>query len=414
MTGPELGCIADDFTGGTDVAAALRRAGLRTALLFGAPAPDDPLPACDAAVVAVKSRTIPAPEAVAVSLDVQRWLAARGARRLYFKYCSTFDSTDAGNIGPVADALLDAAGATTSRSSARRRPSTAARPTGPPLRRRRPALRLADAPPPAHADDRREPGSGAGPPDPAPGRAAGPGHGPRRCPRRVRSARGARRHGRAPRRGRCRLGHDLDVVAAAAGTMTVLTGGAGLARAVGAAAVARTPGHRQPRAPTCRPAPASSSPAAAPPPPSTKSPSMARATFLLPPRPGPTRHPRTPDELLAGGDGGLERHLGTGRCSSTPPLPAERDAACRRETGAEDRRRPRADARPSRPHRLVDRGVRRIVVAGGETSGAVVSALGVAVGCSSPRGGPGVPWIVTSEPAPWGSCSNPATSEPVS
>lgn len=107
-----LGCIADDFTGGTDVAAALRRAGLRTALVFGVPDADTELPAdCDAAVVALKCRSTPADEAVSESLATQKWLWSKGAAQIYFKYCSTFDSTAQGNIGPVTDALLDAAGA---------------------------------------------------------------------------------------------------------------------------------------------------------------------------------------------------------------------------------------------------------------------------------------------------------------
>ncbi|OWA19777.1 hypothetical protein B9W68_00970 [Streptomyces sp. CS227] len=107
-----IGCIADDFTGGTDVAAAFRRAGLRTALVFGVPGDDAALPGdCDAAVVALKSRSTPAGEAVAESLATQKWLWSQGAAQVYFKYCSTFDSTPAGNIGPVTDALLDAAGA---------------------------------------------------------------------------------------------------------------------------------------------------------------------------------------------------------------------------------------------------------------------------------------------------------------
>ncbi|MGA5418081.1 3-oxo-tetronate kinase [Streptomyces pseudogriseolus] len=106
-----IGCIADDFTGGTDVAAAFRRAGLRTALVFGTPDTATELPPdCDAAVVALKSRSAPAGEAVADSLAAQRWLWAKGAAQIYFKYCSTFDSTPQGNIGPVTDALLDAAG----------------------------------------------------------------------------------------------------------------------------------------------------------------------------------------------------------------------------------------------------------------------------------------------------------------
>ncbi|MDT0398977.1 MULTISPECIES: 3-oxo-tetronate kinase [Streptomyces] len=107
-----IGCIADDFTGGTDVAAAFRRAGLRTALVFGAPDDTTALPAdCDAAVIALKSRSTPADVAAADSVTAQRWLWGKGAAQVYFKYCSTFDSTPHGNIGPVTDALMDDAGA---------------------------------------------------------------------------------------------------------------------------------------------------------------------------------------------------------------------------------------------------------------------------------------------------------------
>ena len=101
-----LGCIADDFTGGTDVAAALRRSGLSVLLLFGVPEDATELPASDAVVIALKSRTIPADEAVADSLRAMAWLQDQGVERTYFKYCSTFDSTDQGNIGPVTEALL--------------------------------------------------------------------------------------------------------------------------------------------------------------------------------------------------------------------------------------------------------------------------------------------------------------------
>ena len=109
-----LGVIADDFTGATDVASMLVRAGLRTTLVVGVPR--GPAPAsgttADAIVVALKSRTVPATDAVRESLAALRWLqaaaGAAGLRQCYFKYCSTFDSTPAGNIGPVIDALMDA------------------------------------------------------------------------------------------------------------------------------------------------------------------------------------------------------------------------------------------------------------------------------------------------------------------
>lgn len=106
-----LGCIADDFTGATDLASMLVRAGMRTVQTIGVPADAQLAAGADAVVVALKSRTIPATEAVSQSLAALRWLRGAGARQIYFKYCSTFDSTPAGNIGPVADALLDALGA---------------------------------------------------------------------------------------------------------------------------------------------------------------------------------------------------------------------------------------------------------------------------------------------------------------
>ncbi len=107
-----LGCIADDFTGATDLASMLVRHGMATVQVIGVPPAAERhgqasgLPDADAVVVALKSRTAPVPQAVAESLAAAEALLAAGARQLFFKYCSTFDSTDAGNIGPVADALL--------------------------------------------------------------------------------------------------------------------------------------------------------------------------------------------------------------------------------------------------------------------------------------------------------------------
>lgn len=104
-----LGCIADDFTGATDLANNLVRAGMRCVQTIGVP--DGPAPAdADAVVVALKSRTIEPGDAVAQSLAALRWLRAQGASQIYFKVCSTFDSTDRGNIGPVTEALMDALG----------------------------------------------------------------------------------------------------------------------------------------------------------------------------------------------------------------------------------------------------------------------------------------------------------------
>ena len=105
----KLGCIADDFTGATDLANNMVRGGMRTVQAIGVPDGALETPA-DAVVVALKTRTLPAADAVAQSLAALEWLRAQGAEQIYFKYCSTFDSTTQGNIGPVADALMTALG----------------------------------------------------------------------------------------------------------------------------------------------------------------------------------------------------------------------------------------------------------------------------------------------------------------
>ncbi len=100
-----LGAIADDFTGATDLANNLVRAGMRVVQTIGVP--KGPVDGVDAVVVALKSRTAPVADAVAQSVAAARWLRAQGAPQIYFKVCSTFDSTPAGNIGPVTEALMD-------------------------------------------------------------------------------------------------------------------------------------------------------------------------------------------------------------------------------------------------------------------------------------------------------------------
>jgi uncharacterized protein YgbK (DUF1537 family) len=108
-TSVKIGVIADDFTGATDLANNLVRGGMRVAQMMGVP--EAPLTSeFDAVVVALKSRTIPAQDAIGQSLAALRWLQSQGAQQIYFKYCSTFDSTSAGNIGPVTEALMDALG----------------------------------------------------------------------------------------------------------------------------------------------------------------------------------------------------------------------------------------------------------------------------------------------------------------
>jgi uncharacterized protein YgbK (DUF1537 family) len=111
-----LGVIADDFTGASDIANTLARGlpgegGLRTVQYLGIPA-DKAAPAVEAGVIALKSRSITAAVAIEQSLAALRWLLDQGCRQIVFKYCSTFDSTPEGNIGPVAEALAEALGVT--------------------------------------------------------------------------------------------------------------------------------------------------------------------------------------------------------------------------------------------------------------------------------------------------------------
>jgi 3-dehydrotetronate 4-kinase len=106
VSSPLLGCIADDFTGATDLANNLVRAGMRVVLTVDVPGESDAVNA-DAVVVALKSRTVAAASAVEQSLRACRWLQRQGVRQIYFKICSTFDSTAAGNIGPVIEALME-------------------------------------------------------------------------------------------------------------------------------------------------------------------------------------------------------------------------------------------------------------------------------------------------------------------
>lgn len=107
---PLLGVVADDTTGATDIAAMLARNGMRAVQVIGVPRDDDAIDA-DAIVVALKSRTAPLAQAIAESRASLAWLRRAGCRQFFFKYCSTFDSTDEGNIGPVAEALLADLGA---------------------------------------------------------------------------------------------------------------------------------------------------------------------------------------------------------------------------------------------------------------------------------------------------------------
>jgi uncharacterized protein YgbK (DUF1537 family) len=101
-----IGSVADDITGATDLCLTLSRSGMHTVQVIGVPDTANPLPDADAVVVALKSRTVPSEQAVKMSVGSAKALIGAGAEQILFKYCSTFDSTDAGNIGPVTDALM--------------------------------------------------------------------------------------------------------------------------------------------------------------------------------------------------------------------------------------------------------------------------------------------------------------------
>ncbi|RVO89756.1 four-carbon acid sugar kinase family protein, partial [Sinorhizobium meliloti] len=105
-----LGSIADDYTGASDLANTLTKNGLRTVQTVGIPDPSLALPDVDAVVVSLKIRSVAAKDAVAAALEAESWLRGRGAGHVLYKICSTFDSTDLGNIGPVTEALLSVSG----------------------------------------------------------------------------------------------------------------------------------------------------------------------------------------------------------------------------------------------------------------------------------------------------------------
>lgn len=105
MTGTVLGCIADDFTGATDIAGLLARSGVRVSLRIGVPE-HPPTHTSPFEVIALKSRTAPVADAIQQTRAALSWLQQAGAQRFFWKYCSTFDSTPEGNIGPVAEALM--------------------------------------------------------------------------------------------------------------------------------------------------------------------------------------------------------------------------------------------------------------------------------------------------------------------
>jgi 3-dehydrotetronate 4-kinase len=379
--GGRLGCVADDYTGGTDVASALRRQGLRTLLLFGPPRPGWAAADADAVVVALKSRNLAPAEAVAVSLAAQRWLRAQGVGRLFFKYCSTFDSTDDGNIGPVADALLEAAGSR----------FTVVCPASPEHGRtvHQGHLFVGDRLL-SESSMRHHPLTPMTDPDLV--RVLG-----RQTPHRV-----ALVPSEVVRQGPM-------AVSGASRDLPVVTGAAGLVRLLGAALAREDPtarrqaprrgsvAHRGKGGERLSTAPLPGGPALLLAGSSSAATleQVARARERFPSyRLDPLATP-DPGDLRAKAVDWIGQHLAGGTVlvyASAPP--SERDQA----TSGAARAIELTMAELARA--AVDRGVRRIVVAGGETSGAVVDGLGIDRVVVAREEDLGVPWVVTSGPAP--------------
>jgi uncharacterized protein YgbK (DUF1537 family) len=390
-----LGCIADDYTGGTDVASALRRQGLATLLLFGLPRPDWAAAGADAVVVALKSRNLSPAEAVAVSRAAQRWLTEQGIGRLFFKYCSTFDSTDDGNIGPVADALLEGTG---SRFSV-------VCPTSPEHGRtvHQGHLFVGDRLL-SESSMRHHPLTPMTDPDlvrvmgrQTPHRVAlVPSEIVRQGPTAVATAfAGLRDQGVRFAVTDATTDDDLATIAAASRDLPVVTGAAGLVRLLGAAAARVADRGTEGEQVSTAPLPGGPALILAGSSSATTLEQVARARERFPAyRLDPAATP-DPGDLRAKAVDWIGRHLEGGTVlvyASAPP--SDRDQA---PPGA-SRAIELTMAELARA--AVGRGVRRIVVAGGETSGAVVDGLGIDRVVVAREEDRGVPWLVTSGPAP--------------
>ncbi len=389
-----LGCIADDFTGATDLANKLTRQGLYCVQHNGIPSdPDGPAAEADGAVIALKTRSIPAAEAVAESLEALDWLRARGCRKLFFKYCSTFDSTDDGNIGPVAEALL----------SALESDFTIACPAAPENGRTvyqghlfvgdrllsETGMRHHPLNPMTDSDlvrvlQRQSQGRVGLIPQAAVARGAGA------VEARVEELRAG---GTNLAIADALSESDLETLAQATKTLPLITGGSGLA--VGLPAIFRDRGELSPIPPLPRP------PADAPAAVLSGSCSEATNRQVAEMR---RRHPsyRLDPAALADGDAAIEAALAWARddlgrepiliYSTADP---ETLASAQRDLGRERASQLVEHAMGRIAEGLVRSGIRRLVVAGGETSGAVVTALGIRSLAIGPEIDPGVPWTVS-------------------
>ncbi|MGW6174073.1 3-oxo-tetronate kinase [Arthrobacter sp. NPDC055138] len=394
---PLIGAIADDFTGATDVAVAFSNAGLRTVIYFGLPGTEVQLPPTDAVVIALKSRTIEPSEATRQSLAAASWLTACGAPRLFFKYCSTFDSTAAGNIGPVADALADFIGA----------PLTVVVPASPVHQRRQfmgqlyvgqqllhespmkdhpltpmtdsyiPRVLSAQTTRPVGLLDHRTVGRGAA------AIAAGLEEALHRGERYVVVD--------------AVQDTDVDAIGEAVAEDRLITGAAGIARGVAAALARRSDHAGAPGLQEAAPAEAGRAVVLA---------GSCSARTLEQIAAMESHHPSYRLDALGAAD---PQALAEGALVWFDALPSSSEGALiysslppaelrevQAALGTERASEILEEAAACIAQGLMHRDVRRLVVAGGETSGAVVSALGVSGGVIGSEAAPGVPWIYPS------------------
>ncbi|KAA1396058.1 3-oxo-tetronate kinase [Aeromicrobium ginsengisoli] len=390
---PWLGIVADDITGATDVAAYVTRTGSATIQFFGVPEGLTSVDA-DCVVVALKTRSVPADEAVKQSLEAARWLERLGVEHVYFKYCSTFDSTPAGNIGPVADALAAERGAS----------RVVIAPSAPENGRTVYQSRLfvhdqlleesplKDHPlNPMHKSDLRVlmAEQSATPVEAVP--LAVVAQGADAVRRTVGAFEGPLVHVVAD----AVSDADLDVWAGVALEQPLSTGSAGLAAAMARAHSGSSRSDLSVPLPSGPVGFLSGSASAA---------TRGQVHHFL------ERHAGlyVDAKALATGEqriGDIERYLDEALAKADPPLVYSTTSlheltAIQRDLGPATAAHLVETAMAETARAMVARGIRRVVVAGGETSGAVVQALGPAGIWIGPEVAPGVPWTVTTDDDP--------------
>lgn len=391
-----IGAVADDFTGATDVAVAFRRAGLKTVILFGFPSGPAQLPPHDAVVIGLKTRAVPPADAVAQSAAAADWLQRRGVDQFYVKYCSTFDSRPDGNIGPVADAFAERLGA-----------GVVAMVPASPEHGRTQYLGhlfvgdtlLSDSPMRHHPltpmTDSFIPRVLAPQTSHAVGLVT---HDVVRLGRAAIAAELARLGSLGTTYALIDAIEDADLteIGAAVADDALICGGAGLAGGLARAVAGRT-GEDAPPADPVGPAPAVALAG------SCSVRTLEQVAVMR------ASHDSFFLDVFAVPDAvdlakrALDWYDGTDRAAAPAliysSVPSDQLRLVQAELGIERASHILEDAAGLIARGLVDRGARRLVVAGGETSGAVVGALGVTGGTIGVEEATGVPWIYTSEPA---------------